>query len=352
MILKKELKIEKRNILNEIRSNQMTLQEVRLLTIYLSKINARDTKSRVVTFPLDDFKKIMDIDRLTIANIKFTTDRLLGKVVNVPNERGGYSGFQLFKECTVDKDKNGDWYIEIDSHDKALPLFFEFKKNYFTYELWNALRLGSSNQIRMYELLKQHQKQGEWIYSVSELRELLFIGKQEYPRFGDFKIRILEKACKELIEHTDIYFNYELIKKGAKVIAIKFIIHNNEKYIDQLTLDEFIINRQEHDDIIDYPFQDDVPSAVINPKTDICGKDFSFFSDAFSDEFAIEQVEELYQMSVPLVKRQSKQDDFDLKMYDYFTLKITQLNAKQNIKYRYNYLKKLIEIDIEEQINE
>lgn len=352
MSIKKELKIEKLNILNEMKSNNMLLTEIRFFSIFLSKINARDITTRQIKFTVSDFKKIMELKRVRIEDLQRTTNGLLSKIVNIPVTNGGYEAFQLFKECKVYKDENNEWYITIDAHDKALPLMFEFKEKYFTYELWNALRLGSSNQIRMYELLKQHQKQGEWTFSISELRELLFIEKQEYPRFGDFKNWVIEKARKALADHTDIYFNYELIKKGAKVIAIKFIIHKNENYIDQLTLDEFIINQQEQDDIIDYPLQDDLPLAIINPKTDACVKDFSFFSDAFSDEFSIEQVEELYQISVPLVKRQSKQDDFDLKMYDYFTLKITQLNAKQNIKYRYNYLKKLIEIDIEEQIDD
>jgi len=68
------------------------------------------------------------------------TKDLLRQVVSVPNEKDGYSQFQLFKECRVDKNENNELYVEIDAHDKALPLMFEFKEKYFTYELWNALR--------------------------------------------------------------------------------------------------------------------------------------------------------------------------------------------------------------------
>ena len=46
-------------------------------------------------------------------------------------------------------------FYEIDAHDRALPLMFDFKNKYFKYELWNALRLKSPNQVRMYEILKQ-----------------------------------------------------------------------------------------------------------------------------------------------------------------------------------------------------
>ena len=110
--------------------------------------------------------------------MKTVTNSLLSKVVNVPTERGGYTGFQLFKRCRVDIDDNAEWYIEIDAHDEALPLMFEFKDKYFSYQLWNALRLKSPNQLRMYEILKQYEKIGMRILSIEELRNLLGIDKK------------------------------------------------------------------------------------------------------------------------------------------------------------------------------
>jgi len=64
LAIKKKYLIEKRNILNEIRSNGMTLQELRFFSIYLAKINARDVSTRVVRFPISDFQKIMDLGRV------------------------------------------------------------------------------------------------------------------------------------------------------------------------------------------------------------------------------------------------------------------------------------------------
>ena len=167
MAIKKHNLIEKRNVLNEVRQNNMTLQEIRFFSIYLSKINARDSSTRVVKFPLEDFQKIMEFGRLNIRQLENTTDSLLQKIVKVRSEDGGYTAFQLFKRCKVFKDETEQWYIEIDAHDDALPLMFEFKKEYFTYELWNALRLKSSNQLRMYEILKQYEKVGSRKVSVN-----------------------------------------------------------------------------------------------------------------------------------------------------------------------------------------
>ena len=88
--------IQKRNVLNEIRANNMTLQELRFFSIYLSKINAQDVSTRVVRFLLSDFRAIMEFTSVKPNYIQSVTDGLLCKVVNMPNEDGGYTGFQFY----------------------------------------------------------------------------------------------------------------------------------------------------------------------------------------------------------------------------------------------------------------
>jgi len=51
-MIKKEYLVEKRNTLNEVRSNNMTLQELRLFSIYLARINSRDVSTRIVRFTM------------------------------------------------------------------------------------------------------------------------------------------------------------------------------------------------------------------------------------------------------------------------------------------------------------
>lgn len=246
-------KIEKRNVLNELRSNNMTLQELRLFSIYLSKINARDTSTRVVRFPLSDFQRIMEIGNdMNIVHFKATVRHILQQVVEVPNKNGsGYSAFQLFKKAKVEKDKDDTWYVEFDAHDDALPLMFKFKREYFTYELWNALRLKSANQVRMYEILKQWEKSGEKEFKVEELRGLLGIAPKEYERWERFRVRVLDSCQQALKETTDICYTYERGKtgNGGKWLSIVFHIYKNTDYVDQLTLDEFIAQQPEPEPI-------------------------------------------------------------------------------------------------------
>ncbi len=232
----------KRNVLNELRSNNLTLQELRFFSIYLSKIEPYNKSTRLVKLKLSDFQKIMDFKTLDLVQLRSATDSLLTKIVHIPEESGGYTAFQLFKECEIDKDGSGEWYVSIDAHDKALVMMFDFKDRYFKYELWNALYLKSENQIRMYEILKQYESTGKRELLISELRELLGIAPNEYPRWDRFRDRVIDSCQKALKELTDISFTYERGKTGTggKWLTIIFFIEKNTAYKDRLSLDEFI----------------------------------------------------------------------------------------------------------------
>lgn len=235
--------IEKRNVLNEIRASNLTLQELRFFSIYLSKINPRDENTRSVKFPFADFKKIMDFGKLNIQQLKTSADSILGKKVFIPLESGGFEGIVLFDKCKVDKNSNGEWFVEISASNAAMPLMFDFKERYFKYELWNALRLRSPNQIRMYEILKQYENLGKRELSVKDLRELLGISDTEYSSrtgWSDFKKGVLDSCQKALKEITDISYTYERGKTGAggKWLTIIFHISKNVPVDTQMTLFE------------------------------------------------------------------------------------------------------------------
>jgi len=341
MAIKKNNIIEKRNILNEIRCNNMHLQELRFFTIYLSRINARNPeKTRLVRFSLSDFLAIMELKNINISQLKQTTNSLLCKVINVPTESGGYRAFQLFKECSIEKDGNKDeWYIEIDAHDRALPLMFDFKREYFTYELWNALRLTSSNQLRMYEILKQYERKGERILMLGELKDLLFIEEKEYPRFNNFNQKVLVACQKALKENTDIYFEYGLLKKArGKVYAVKFSIFKNGEYKDQLTLNEFIDMKSEvanEDEILEFDEVEFQHTEKLN-----------FLSGACNNEFSQAETQVIYDL---LVKILSFDELVGTEAYDYLKRKYDELlwrAERGKIVHRFGYLKKILEAAI------
>jgi plasmid replication initiation protein len=364
--IKKGYMIEKRNVLNEIRSNSMTLQELRFFSIYLAKINARDVSTRIVRFKLKDFQRIMDFGKLNLSQLRDTIDGLLCKVVEVPLEDGGFARFQLFKKTIFAKSKNGEWYIEIDAHDDALPLMFEFKERYFTYELWIALRLRSSNQFRMYEILKQYEFVGERVIDVETLRQYLGIEPDEYPRFGNFKTWVLDVCQKAMEEYTDIKFTYETAGKrgrGGKINSLKFTITHNENYVDQLSLSDYLNKKElaeamtareiaatytEMDDEDDEEETDDEDNYFLH-------RMYPVLAIACDNEFNPAEMMVLYDLTLKICPPEVRQKPDDYVMHDAFAyikrkhdeLKIrTQRKDLEPLKSRFGYLKKMMEAEL------
>lgn len=339
--------VQKQNILNELRSNNLTLQELRFFSIYLSKINPRDISTRAVRFKLSDFKKIMDFKQLNIVQLRAATNSLLGKVVNVPKESGGYSAFQLFKECEVDKDEMGEWYITIDAHDKALPLMFDFKDRYFKYELWNALRLRSSNQIRMYEILKQYEYIGKREIKVSDLRELLGIAPNEYPRWNNFKDRVLDSCQQALKEKTDICYTYERGKTGAggKWLTIIFNISKNTEYDEQTKICELDLKSYIDLDSLKQP----EPEKVIESDSEL--GDLGFYASACGDEFTMAQMESIIQI-VNQMQLPPHEYGASIAKYHFLLEHYSRFKAiaeSTDIKNRYNYFYAMIKAERDKQ---
>ena len=346
--------VEKRNILNAVRSNSMTLQELRFFSIYLSKINPWDKSTRVVRFPLDDFRRIMGLGAgENITHFRYTIRHILQQIVEVPNEKGtGYTAFQLFKRAKLDKDEQDEWYVEFDAHDDALPLMFDFKNRYFKYELWNALRLKSTNQVRMYEILKQYEGLGKRELTVTELRELLGIGKKEYSGrtgWSDFKKKVLDSCQQALKETTDICYTYERgrVGKGGKWLSVVFHIKRNEDYIDQLTLDEFIAQQPEPEPLA----LDTMDDALNQSEDERWGGNLEFLSDACHNEFSPTQMNELIQILVTMYLPPHERGIW-IARYHYLAEKYARLNTeaeKRKIPHRFSYLKKIILSDRDEQ---
>lgn len=335
--------VQKQNILNEIRANNLTLQELRFFSIYLSKINPYDKSTRAVTFKLTDFQKIMDFKRLNIVQLKAATDSLLTKLVHIPKESGGYTTFQLFKECTIDKDSSGEWYVSIDAHDKALPLMFDFKDRYFKYELWNALRLKSANQIRMYEILKQYENIGKREIKVDDLRELLGIAPNEYPRWDRFKDRVLDSCQQALKQFTDICYTYERGKTGTggKWITIIFYISTNIEYDGQMTMLELDLQNYIDLDALKEP----KPEKTIEPDSKL--GDLGFYSSACNDEFTTAQMESIMQI-VNQIKLPPHEYGASIAKYHFLLEHYSRFKAvaeSTDIKNRYSYFYTMIKAE-------
>jgi hypothetical protein len=200
-------------------------------------------------------------------------------VVCIPTEtnKKGYHQFQLFKRCRVEAGIDGNGLFFLEAHDDALPLMFDYKRDYFTYDLWNVLNLQSVNQFRMYELLKEYEFKGERIIAVNDLKAFLGLDASEYEdRWNNFKFRVLDVCQEALKQYTDIVYTYEPYAKagrGGKITMLRFTIQKNPDHVDKLDLAGFMDLAEVRASVL--------PPAPYGP-VDVSGLDF--ISEPISDK--------------------------------------------------------------------
>lgn len=231
------------NAINSAISDRASVIGIRFFSIYQSKLNPKDKTTRKVTFPLDDYAKIMELQRVNITQLKKAAEELITIPIIIGRPDGGFTARPLYDKVDVFQDEQDDWYVTIDCHDDMVDYLFDLHRDYFKYRLWNMLRLRERNHQRMYLFLKERQFLKEPpIVELGEIRKALGLNKDQYTAWRDFRRAVLEPCQTALSERTDLKFAFEPIKKGrgGKIVAIKLIIENNNNYVDQLTLDEFI----------------------------------------------------------------------------------------------------------------
>jgi plasmid replication initiation protein len=184
---------------------------------YEYKINIREYLRRFDK-ELGDFEKLYETAKeIATKTIEF-----------VDREKKEFAIYTIFYSP---KYENGVLRIKIDN--EFHKYLMAVKNKYLRYRLENVMVLTSKYSIRLYEILKnelkmrKRQKRSlEVELDLDELRELLSVPGSY--KWQDIKRQILEKSQKDF-EKTDIDFEFEPIKQGRKVTAIKFKLIDKSK---------------------------------------------------------------------------------------------------------------------------
>lgn len=230
--------VKKSNILNELRNANASLVEYRLFCVYLAHL-PMNSEDNVVTFSLADYARIAGLGRPRYEDLEAQSKELIKLSAMIRNPDGGFSNRPLFADFTLFREDD-QWMVSMECSQKIAPMIREQKGRFLRYKLYNTIYLKSYNQQRMYELLKQYEKIGVRTEDLTDLRAYLSVGENEYSIWGDFSQKVLKVAQKALKENTDICFEYEPVKKGRKVVAVRFEISKNIDFKDPMEMDKFL----------------------------------------------------------------------------------------------------------------
>jgi plasmid replication initiation protein len=219
----KELKVFQANTYT-MSKQTFNVNEKRVMQFIIAKIKPTDTEFRRYEIPIVE---IADMAKISTANMypfakTLMVDMITKFILLQDEEKQHLRAFTYFTELVYE---NGILTVELNRN--IHQIFLQLKKNktnFTAYELAEFMTLSSSHAQRIYELLKQYGKsrQREREIDILELKNMLNI-EDKYPRYGNFKTKVLDFTHKHIEKHTNLRFKWEgITKRGRKVVAIRF----------------------------------------------------------------------------------------------------------------------------------
>lgn len=217
-----DLEVRQSNVLTNARFEYSALQ-LDLFFFMLSKL--RKSQDSLV-YQLD----IKELSLLTGRKYDFTylweaTDGMMKKSFWIKTEKDPEQliMFQRVKYLT------GTGIIEFELTRHIIPYLFDLKSNFSSYGLAAALRLTSKYAKRIYPVCSQWKDLGETKkQDLQDFREMVDLmgdkGTEKLKSFKDFRINVLDRAIKQINEHTELHVSYTLEKQGRTYKNIVFTV--------------------------------------------------------------------------------------------------------------------------------
>lgn len=214
-----DLTVVKANSLIEA-SYRLTLDEMRLLALTVGTMDPK-SEQQIFEFTIDDFiRQFPDLKRDSVyEQIKIAIKRISERWVRTEdNER--ITEFRWVSSRTYFK-KEGRFRIAMTN--EVMPYLTQLKGQFTQYQLNHISGFSSFHSIRLYELLTQYKRVGERYISVEDLKKWLQL-EEKYDRYNNLNQRVLTPALEEINEKSDLFIEYEPIKRGRKIVGIEFDI--------------------------------------------------------------------------------------------------------------------------------
>lgn len=218
-LINEKNKIDKSYKLITARYKLSTVEQKLVLSI-ISLIRPTDSDFMNYQIPISQFDFLADNNNH--QRLKKYCKDIMSKPLEV-NDNGEWVLFNWFSHIRYKKEM-----LECSVSPELKPYLLELQENFKSYDLKYILEMQSEYSIRIYELLKKSEKMGYLEIDLEELQDLLQV-PESFKRYDNFKRKVLQVTSIEIAKYSDIYFDFQEIKKGKKVATLKFIINKNKQ---------------------------------------------------------------------------------------------------------------------------
>lgn len=221
--------VKKSNAIARAQWQPQSIWEPRIVALVASKVRESDEDFQTYRIPVIELTGVSDenlrgnqyrdIER-SIAHLGKATLRIEGK------KPRNFRQYNIFAMCGYE-----DGHLIAGFHPDLKPHFLHLKAQFTAYNLFEYLSLPSGYSQRIFEILKSWANAPEVVISVAELHDSLNTPASLRKDFRNFRLRVLEKAHKDILAHTSLRFEWEPVKAGRSVEAIRFLFAPGRKAI-------------------------------------------------------------------------------------------------------------------------
>lgn len=124
-------------------------------------------------------------------------------------------------------------WIELAWWHEVVPHLMGLKRNFTSYQLQQGTALRSVYSWRLLELLMRFKCTGKAEYTIEDFCTSMEATEKQRKDFNNIRRRMIEPAVKELTEKDGWIIQWEPIKSGRKVTALRFdFLRNPQKILD------------------------------------------------------------------------------------------------------------------------
>jgi len=327
--------VQKSTPLFSLWTSSLTLQEFKILDTYLSRIDSRKPEQRNVRFEKGELEKLLDVKHIKTAELKQRLKHLMEHVVELKDKRkkNGFVLISLFSMAVCDKDDNGLWQVDLSCTAEAMEYFFNIDEiGYLRYKLRNVIHISSRYSYILFTYLESNRFRKIWEVDLEELKQILNCNDDvTYNNYKYFNDKILKRCQKELLDKTELRYTYEAIKKGRRVVKVKFMLESLNGLTSKL-------------DTI-YPEQLSLENTAQDENSH-----FDFLRSACDNEFSLKEIQVIFNM-INTMNIPDNPMGIWFARYHYLAERYSMLNLaaeRTNIRDRFSYFKAIIDNDRQE----
>lgn len=195
-----------------------------------SKIRIDDEDFQTYSFPVSELGYGERLDGRTYKRVKDALERLSKGSIKIEGERKNFYFYSLFSMAGYE---DGKIVVRFDPQLK--PFFLHLSKNFTSFELFEMRMLPSEYSKRLFLLLKSYSSMDECVIDINDLHDKLLTPESVKQDFAQFRLRILNKAQKDLF--GTLLFEWEPIKKSRAVTQIRFIFNKSKVFAKRKALE-------------------------------------------------------------------------------------------------------------------